>query len=41
MDAISTTPNLKEQMVPIATADSPLGAFLVFAMTVSDVKFQC
>lgn len=40
MDAISTTQNFKEPMVPIATDDSPLCASLVFSMTVSDVKFM-
>lgn len=32
MNVIATAQNLKEQMVPIATKDSPLSAFLVFSM---------
>lgn len=40
MDVISTTQSFKEQMVPIATEDSPICAFLVFSMMVSDVKFM-
>lgn len=40
MDVISTTHNFKEQMVAIATEDSPFYAFLVFSMMVSDVKFM-
>lgn len=40
MHVILTTQNFKEQMVPIATEDGLLCAFVVFSMMVSDVKFM-